>query len=276
MTEIGQSHLRGEAVEIALWEMPSPGLDAAMTSALAQFDSKNQEQVVGNVDVGDGSGLPDLGPLSSFGSWENVASTVLFKTAALSGFNPGSLDFDPVAWRKFLQKFAMIPFFLTYTFDNRNVSISPLSLGKVIDAVSDLVQNFMTPQNFEDVKTAIKKMAALAVRNEGQPEKDSNQQLGLLSRHAGELYIGAVRTALAMQYKESKGGYEPLQQTLAIYRGYGVLDFDKCIRNASTLLTWGTQVNAWVRNTNSYAVSPNDSPAWTAEPSVDTSSRVAV
>ncbi|MBB5803055.1 hypothetical protein F4560_002823 [Saccharothrix ecbatanensis] len=275
MTEIGQSHLRGEAVEIALWEMPSPRLDAAMTSALAQFDSKNQEQVVGNVDVGDGSGLPDLGPLSSFGSWENVASTVLFKTAALSGFNPGSLDYDPVAWNKFLQRFSTIPFFATYTVDRRSASISPLALDKIVDAVSDLVQNFMTPQNFEDVKTAVKKMAALATRTEGQPEKDSNQQLGLLSRNVGKLYLGAVRTTVAMRYKQGKG-YEAPPQTLDIYRGFGVLDFDKCIRHANTLLTWGTQVNAWVRNTNSYAVSPNDSPAWTPEPSLDTSSRVAV
>jgi hypothetical protein len=275
MTENGQSQLRGEAVEIALWQTPSPEPDGAMLSALSQLDSKSQEQVVGNVDVGDGSGLPDLGPLSSFGSWENVASTVLFKTAALSGFNPGSLDFDPVAWSKFLQRFATIPFFLTYTVDNRQASISSLSLDKFIDAVSDLVQNIMTPQNFEDVRTTIKKMAALAVRNGKQPDKDSNQQLGLLSRHAGKLYLGTVRTTVAMRYKEGKG-YEPPPQTLTIYRGYGVLDFAKCIRNANTLLTWGSHVSAWVRDTNTYAVSPNDSPAWTAEPSLDTSSRLAV
>jgi hypothetical protein len=60
-----------------------------------------------------------------------------------------------------------------------------------------------------------------------------------------------------------KSGYAALQQDLSIYRGYGVLKFNKCIRNAGTLLAWGPQdVNAWVGSTDSYAVLPNGSPAW--------------
>lgn len=190
-----------------------------------------------------------------------MASTLLFKTAVMSGFDPGSLTFDPVAWDNFLKKAATIPFFLSYTYDNRNVSLSAPSLDSIIDAVSDLVRNFMNPQNFEDVKTTIQKMAATAVRNKAQPEKVSNQQLGILSRHDGGLYLGFVRTALVMQYNQDKGGYDPPPQPLTIYRGYGALDFEKCLRNADTLLTWGSHVNAWVRDTSSYAVAPDGRPA---------------
>ena len=224
----------------------------------------------------DGSALPDLGSLSTFGSWESVASTIVHKAVTLSGFNPGSADFDPVAWNNFLHKFATIPFFLTYTFDNRDASISKISLQKGVDAISDLVENIMTPANFQGIVTTIKKIATLALENQGQTQKNSNQQVGVLSRHDKTLYLGAVRTQVEMEYKSGKGGYEPLQQTLTIYRGYGVLDFDKCIRNAKTLIKWDSLVNAWVRNTSSYAVSPNGSPAWTAEPSLHTSSYLAV
>jgi hypothetical protein len=231
-------------------------------SKLSQFDSGNNDQAVGNDAVGDGSSLPDLGSLSEFGSWESVASTIVHKAVTLSDFNPGSPNFDLIAWNNFLQKFSTIPFFLTYQYDNRNASISSLSLEKGVDAVSDLIESFMTPQNFQGVVTAIKKMATLALQNEGQRQKNNNQQVGVLSRHASQLYIAAVRTAVAMQYKSGKG-YEQLQQTLDIYRGYGVLDFDKCKRNASTLLEWDREdVDEWENGTASASLPPNQSPAW--------------
>ncbi|NKE62037.1 hypothetical protein FXN61_36910 [Lentzea sp. PSKA42] len=261
MTKISESQLRREAVEIALWEMPSPEPDAATMSKLP-LDTGSKDQAVGNNAVGDGSSLPDLGPLSSFGTWESVASTIVHKAETLSNFNPGSSNFDPVAWNNFLQKFSTIPFFLTYTYDNRQASISSLSLKNAVDAVSDLIQNIMTPENFDGIVTSIKKMGTLALENEGQTEKNSNQQVGVLSRHASQLYLGAVRTEVAMEYKSGKG-YEQLQQSLYVYRGYGVLDFDKCIRNASTLLAWdGQDVDQWAGGTDSATLPPNQSPAW--------------
>jgi hypothetical protein len=262
MTQIKKSQLHREAVEIALWQTPSPKPDAATMSKLSQFDSGNNDQAVGNNAGGDGSVLPDLGPLSSFGSWESVASTIVHKAETLSNFNPGSPNFDPVAWNNFLQKFSTIPFFQLYQYDNRNASISSLSLEKGVDAVSDLIQSFMTPQNFQGIVTTIKKMGTLAVQNKGQTEKDSNQQVGILSRNASQLYLGAIRTEVSMQFKSGKG-YEQLQQTLYIYRGYGVLDFDKCKRNASALLAWdGQDVNQWAGGTDSASLPPNQSPAW--------------
>jgi hypothetical protein len=65
-----------------------------------------------------------------------------------------------------------------------------------------------------------------------------------------------------MQYKSGKG-YEQLQQSLKIYRGYGVLDFDKCKRHADRLLEWdGQDVDEWEKEAASYPKPPNDSPAW--------------
>lgn len=262
MSEISQSQLHRETVEIALWLTPSPTPDAATLSELSQFDAGSGDQAVGNNVAGDGSTLPDLGPLSDFGSWESVASTIVHQAETLSGFNPGTPQFDPVAWNNFLQKFSTIPFFLTYQYDNRHASISSLSLEKAVDAVSDLIESFMTPQNYQGVVTAIKKMGTLALQNQGQTEKNSNQQVGVLSRNASQLYLGAVRTEVAMQFKSGKG-YEQLQQTLSIYRGYGVLDFDKCKRNAAKLLAWdGQDVDDWEHGTASASLAPNQSPAW--------------
>jgi hypothetical protein len=262
MTEISQAQLSREAVEVALWELPPPELDAATRDAIRELDSGDKDQAVGNKAGGDGSQLPDLGALSSFGSWESVGSTIVHKAVTLSGFNPGSATFDPVAWNKFIEKFATIPFFLTYTFDNRNASITKLSLKNAVDAVSDLVQNFMTPQNFEGIVTTIKKIGTLALENQGQSQKNTNQQVGVLSRHASALYLGAVRTDVSMEYKKGKG-YEQLQQSLTVYRGYGVLDFNKCQRHSATLLKWdGQDVDDWENQTASAPKPPNESPAW--------------
>ncbi|ATL70465.1 hypothetical protein [Nocardia terpenica] len=262
MTEISQSQLRREIVEVALWQTPSPKPDAAMMSLLSHFDFQSNDQAVGNKAGGDGSTLPEMGPLSTFGSWESVASTIVHKAVTLSKFNPGSAEFDVIAWSNFLQKFATIPFFLTYTFDNRQANISSMSLTKGVDAVSDLLQNIMTPQAFGGVVESIKKIAQLALENKKETQKNSNQQVGVLSRHASSLYLGAVRTEVEMQYKEGKG-YEQLTQRLGVYRGYGVLDFDKCKRHAETLLEWdGKDVGEWEQETASYPKPPNTSPAW--------------
>ncbi|MGY1937711.1 hypothetical protein [Nocardia gipuzkoensis] len=265
MTEISQSQLRQEAVEIALWQMPCPEPDAATMSVLSQFDSGSQDLAVGNSAVSDGSSLPDLGPLKDFNTWESVAATLMCKAESISGFNPASPDFDPTAWNNYLYKLSTMPFFLSYQSRNRVVAqaISALSLKNGLYAATDLVASIVTPQNLNDIVTTIKKMGELAVENKTQEQKNNNQQVGLLSRHGGNLYLGAVRTAVVMKYKESKRGYEQLTQDLTYYCGYGVLDFDKCKRIASTLLDWGRcDVSGWVNGTASASMPPNNSPAW--------------
>jgi hypothetical protein len=263
MTEISESQLRQEAVEIALWQMPSPQPDAATMSLLSQLDFGSDTQGVGNKAVGDGSALPDLGPLQKFNSWESLGSTLAHKAVTLSSFNPGAETFDPTAWANYLLKFSTLPFFLTYTSDYRTVSISKVSLTKAVEAVSDLVQNIMTPDNFQGIVTTIKKIAQLALENKGQVQTNSNQQVGVLSRKSGQLYLGAVRTAVRMEYNTGKRGKEQLQQNLQVYRGYGVLDFDKCKRHADTLIRWDEEdVWEWENGTASAPKPPNGSPAW--------------
>lgn len=262
MTQISQAQLDREAVEIALWEAPSPQPDDDTIYGLLQSDSGNNTQGVGNHAAGDNSSLPELGPLSKFGSWESVGSTIIHKTVALSGFNPGSEKFDLVAWAKFLQIFSTIPFFLNYTFDHRKPFISKTSLKGAVDAVSDLLQNIMTPANFQGIVTTMKKIGQLALESEGKTQSNSNQQVGALARYNNTLYVGAIRTTVEMEYKKSKG-HEQLNQTLTVYRGYGVLDFDKCKRNAEKLLSWDSKnVDDWEKGTASADKPPNDSPAW--------------
>ncbi|MER7970173.1 MULTISPECIES: hypothetical protein [unclassified Streptomyces] len=262
MTEISQSQFRREAAEIALWESPSPEPDAAARALLSQFDSSSNDQGVGNNAVGDGSRLPDLGPLSSFGSWESVAATIVHKAASVSGFDPGGTTFDLKAWNDFLTKFATIPLCLQYVYDYREANISSLSLKSAVDAVDDLLKSFMSPENYLGVVESIKKVGQLALSTERQTEKNSNQQIGCLSVHASRLYLGVVRTTVSMEHKKGKG-YEQLTQTLQVYRGYGVLDFDKCKRSADKLLGWdGKDVDDWANDTASASQQPNQSPAW--------------
>ncbi|MGY1898385.1 hypothetical protein [Nocardia gipuzkoensis] len=264
MTEISQSQLRQEAVEIALWQMPCPEPDAATMSVLSQFDSGSQDLAVGNSAVSDGSSLPDLGPLKSFKTWESVAATIVNKAYSITNFNPAVTDFDPVSWNNFLYKFSTMPFFQGGTFyaDNRTAGISSLSLEKGVDAVSDLVLSIVTPGQFDEIVTTIKKIGQLAFQNKGTVEKQTKQQTGLLSCNRGNCYLGAVRTEVNMKYKEGKG-YQQLTQDLTLYRGYGVLDFDKCKRSASYLLDWdGQDVSGWVGGTASASMPPNNSPAW--------------
>ncbi|WHT22971.1 hypothetical protein N8J89_18440 [Crossiella sp. CA-258035] len=263
MTEVSQSQLSQEAMRIALWEAPLPELDAATLSALSQLDDKDNTQAVGNKSGGDSSKLPELGPLEpEFKSWESVGSTIVHKAVALSGFNPGSEKFDPVAWEKFLNKFATIPFFLKYTLDYRDAAISKTSLKKAVDAVADLLENIMTKEDFKGIVETMKKIGQLALENEGRKQSNSNQQVGALSRHNGHLYLGAVRTRVEMEYKKSKG-HEQLNQGLSVYRGYGDLDFDMCKSQSSKLKTWQRKnVEEWEKDGSSNGKKPNDSPAW--------------
>lgn len=262
MTNISPAQLNREAREVALWQTPYPKPDAATLASLTQLTGESDDQGAGNKAGGDQSILPGLGPLASFGTWESVGSTIVHQAELLSDFNPGSVKFDPVAWENFLKKFSTIPFFLTYVYDYRTASISKVSLEKAVDAVSDLIQSFMTPENFAGVVTSIQKIGQLAMESEGKKEKNSNQQVGVLSRHESKLYLGAVRTSVEMEYKTGKG-FEQLHQDISVYRGYGVLDFDKCIRHAETLLRWDRQdVGEWEAQTASEPYKPNDSPAW--------------
>ncbi|SDF97320.1 hypothetical protein SAMN05216553_104421 [Lentzea fradiae] len=262
MNEISKTQLDLEKLEISLWQAPSPSPDSETLSALSLFDAGDNSLGVGNKSVEDDSPLPDLGPLAKFRTWESVGSTIVHKAVTTSNFNPGSEKFDPVAWENFLRKFSTIPFFLTYTSDYREAAISKTSLEQAVNAVSDLIENIVTKVNFEGIVKSIKKVGELAVENKGEKQSNSNQQIGVLSRHDRHLYLGTVRTSVAMEYKSGKG-YEQLNQQLNVYRGYGVLDFDKCKRNAETLLKWDTQdVEEWEQDTASYPVPPNESPAW--------------
>jgi hypothetical protein len=262
MTEISEFQSRRAATELALWEMASPQRDAATMSLLSQFDSGSDDQGVGNNAVGDGSTLPGLGELSDFGSWESVAATIVHKAESISGFDPGSTTFDLQSWNTFLTKFATVPLCLRYTYDYREANISSLSLKSALDAVDDLVKSFMSPEDYLGIVESVKKVGQLALSTEGRAQKNSNQQIGCLSVHASNLYLGVVRTTVSMEHRKGKG-YEQLTQTLQVYRGYGVLDFDKCKRSADKLRDWdGKDVDDWTNDTASASQQPNQSPAW--------------
>ncbi|MFJ9571316.1 hypothetical protein [Streptomyces bacillaris] len=265
MTNISKSQMRREAAETLLWETSTPKLSPAV-KRIFELADEDHALAVGNASDpgsrGDGSKLPDLGVLEPFGTWESVASTILHKTASLSDFNQASTNFNAVAWEAYLHKFATIPYLGSYTSDRREARISSTSLAKAVDAVGDLVQSFMTPENYAGVVTTIKKIGQLAVDNKNQMQTHSNQQVGVLSHFDGRLQVACIRTEVSMTYKQNQG-FEQVQQTIEIYRGYGHLDFDKCQRNSASLFSYdGQDVDEWVGETPSSKKPPNDCPAW--------------
>ncbi|NEO30924.1 MAG: hypothetical protein F6K36_10935 [Symploca sp. SIO3C6] len=248
---------RIEAAEIARWLTPIPRIDVPVLA-----DGQGEDQGVGNHFSDDGSLLPDLGPLTDFGSWASVLSTIDKRSLTTSGFNPADPNFDMNAWLAYADKFGTNPFFLNIQNQFRRNEISSTSLSGAIDAVEDMLHSFVTENTFDAIVTSIKKIAQLAVENESQTQKDNYQQQGVISTLESKMYGGYFRTSVEMTYKSGKG-YEQLTQTVEVLKIQGTLDFDKCKRHADTIREWDREgIGDWGVNTSSNPFPPNDSPAW--------------
>lgn len=269
METLLQEQSRREAVEIAMW---AHGRQALPREVLAKLEllgtdgrelaEGGQETGVGNVCKGDGSELPGLGPLVSFGSWQSVAATILRKTEESAAFDQSSTLFGLISWIVFELQFKTMPFLANIISDSRGVSISSLSLSPAISAVTDLVGGLVTTEALTGIVNSLKKIGQLAVENKGREEKNSNVQQGVLTVVNGDLRLGLLRTSVRMKYETGKG-YQQLNQQITVSRLFGSLDYDKCVRNAGTLLEWdGQDVNDWVHRASSSAYPPNTSPAW--------------
>ena len=180
----------------------------------------------------------------------------------LSSFQPTNKVFDEFIWQNYAYKFSTMPFLLSKTTQRREVNISSLSLSKAVDAIEDIILTIATQNTYKAVQTSFKKIAQLALDNKTLAQKDNFQQQGVLSVKSSLLYVGYFRTSVEMVYKEGKG-YEQLTQKIMIDSFYGSLDFEKCKREANTLLSWdGSDVDEWATNTSSQPFAPNTSPAW--------------
>ncbi|MFX0577011.1 hypothetical protein [Nocardia nepalensis] len=269
MSTLIREQLRREALEIAMWAEGRQAPPQEMLAKLGlrgpdgcELDDSNQETGVGNAYGWDNSGLPSLGPLASFGSWQSVAATILRKTEDSAGFDQSSTTFDVFQWIIFALQFETMPFLVNITGDSRSVSISSLSLSPAISAVTELVGGLVTADTLTGIINSLKKIGQLAVQNKGLQEKDSNVQQGVLTVVNGDLRLGLLRTTVQMEYKTGKG-YQQLNQQITVSRLFGSLDYDMCIRNAETLLEWdGQDVNGWVNGASSFNYPPNTSPAW--------------
>jgi len=258
VSTLDEEQLEREASAIARWV--EARRDAPVR--LDEFDG-SQETGVGNTYGGDDWGLPDLGPLSEFGSWGSVAATILRKTEESVGFDPSSTEFDPWAWVQFVCQFQEMPF-LTNVIgpDTQSAYISSLSLLGAIWAVHDLIEWLVTPDTLTGIINSVKKIGQLAVENEGLQEKDTNVQQGVLTVVDGDLRLGLLRTTVQMRYETGKG-YQHLYQQITVSRLFGSLDYGMCIRHADTLLDWDAQdVDDWTNSASSSPYSPNTSPAW--------------
>ncbi len=122
-----QKRTREEAIELEYWLTPFP------SSQIIRSNTDGDEELgVGNQPSNDGSQLPELGPLSEFGSWESVASTIDKKVLEVSNFNPVSTVFDSEGWEFYKRKFWTTPFFSIREGGERHVRISSLSLSGAV------------------------------------------------------------------------------------------------------------------------------------------------
>ncbi|WHT22968.1 hypothetical protein N8J89_18425 [Crossiella sp. CA-258035] len=258
-----------EALEITMWAQgrQAPPRELLAALKLLGLDGRvladgSQEAGVGNAYGGDDSGLPVLGPLEPFGSWQSVAATILRKTADSASFNQSLTIFELIRWINFEFQFKTIPFLKGVTSDSRSASISSLSLRLAISVVTELVGGLVTSDTLTGIINSIKKIGQLAVENEGLQEKNTNVHQGVLTVVNGDLRLGRLRTTVQMKYETGKG-YQQLNQQITVSRLFGSLDYDMCIRNAETLLKWERQnVDDWANDTSSSPYRPNESPAW--------------
>ncbi|MBD2615534.1 MAG: hypothetical protein RMY62_007740 [Nostoc sp. ZfuVER08] len=263
MTDYAQKQLEwAEALELERWLAPLPPIPLDQLPQREKFADTSEDQGVGNHFGTDGSTIPDLGPLASFGSWASVVATIDRKAQQLSNFNPSDTNFDSQEWADYAYKFSTIPFWLGTAADSREAQVSSLDLTKGVDAVIDLVVSIATPGVVDNIITSIRKIGELAMQNKGATQKQNSQQQGVISIKSSALYASYIRTSVEMVYKSGKG-YEQLTQKLSVSRFYGILDFDKCKRSANTILAWdGQDVDEWEKKTSSAPFPPNDSPAW--------------
>ncbi|MFT2015982.1 hypothetical protein ACMA1D_09090 [Streptomyces sp. 796.1] len=263
MSALTQGQARYEALQIALWAAGPRTLSWEVLEKLGLLgDDSDHEAGVGNAYGGDSRGLPSLGPLEPFGSWQSVAATILRKAEHSAGFDHSSTVFDPVQWVTFRDQFETMPFLTGITDDSYVAAISALSLRPAISAVTELIGGLVTSDTLTAVINSIKKIGQLAVENERREQKNSNVQQGVLTVVRGELRLGLLRTTVQMVYRSGKG-YEQLNQKITVNRLFGSLDYDKCIRNAGTLLEWDRRdVDEWVNGTCSFPFPRNTSPAW--------------
>ncbi len=256
-----EKRARREAIELARWLTPLPTLDSSLLPA-PLAEPAAQDLATGNQFGDDGSILPDLGPLEPLGNWLSVAATIQRKSQQLSGFNPVITEFNELTWSDYISKLSSAPFWLQTNQNSREVRISQTSLNKAVEAIDDLVTAIATEDTYNAIITSIKKIATVAIENEGQEQKDNFQQEGVLSIKASNLSVGFLRTSIQMEYKSGKG-YEQLNQELNVFQWYGILDFAKCKRSAATILSWDkSDVDEWASDTSSYDKVANDSPAW--------------
>lgn len=269
MATLSDTQLMQETSRIVEWARPRTEEERKQLLDLMQgfsggcgLNYTGEDSGVGNVVGRDGSSLPPLGVLSSFGSWESVASTVLKRAEQCSSFNSQSTFYDFIAWLFYRLQFSTIPFFSTFNYRFAYASISSMSLSQLIGTVRSLTGEYVTSAMLDQIVTSIKKIAQLAVENEGRVQKNSSLQQGVLSTRGCNLYAGTLRTTVVMEYKKGKG-YEQINQQLTVTQDLGTLDFEMCKRQSSILFSWdGRDVEEWASKTSSASRRPNSSPAW--------------
>lgn len=252
-----------EAIEIARWLIPLPEIDSALLPKTPYFLQGNSlDQGVGNRFGTDGSRLPDLGLLSSMGNWASVGATIDRKAKELAGFDPVSTVFDEWRWCDYAYKFVSLPFWSSTSVQKQEISISSLSLNQAVNAISNMLSVIASQNTINEVITSVQKIATLAMENKGATQKNNFQQQGVISIKSGNMTMGYFRASVAMTYKSGKG-YQQLTQNIGVHQFYGFLDFDKCKRNANTILQWDSMsVSDWAKDTSSANKPPNNSPSW--------------
>ena len=249
---------------VLMWDKASPK-PTEEESKLWEISSA-QDQAVHHLFSNDGTigEMPDLGPLHPLQSWEEVASTLWKRIETLSDFNPSTVNFDPIAWGRFRDKFTTCPLLLSIQAETyyREVSSTAFHLPilKLVESVADLA--------FGDFKDAlissIKSATELAVDHHSMHgvTKRSYVGSGVLAVYEGSVYLGVFRYDGELE-KTSNDKYDKTNENVQCEFFFGQLDPWQCLFNAGTILGWsGQTLNHWDHSASAYGYSPNRNPGW--------------
>jgi hypothetical protein len=270
------ARLIDELNDVTLWQSPptlllaqqEPTLlrslaDAQSAAALTQTD-----KAVGHRYGTDLSALPALGSdLQVFGQWPSVASTIYNKLIRMTGFDPSNVDFNSAAFSAFRTKFSTSPFWngLEFNILYRDAALRIRDYRQAVDAIIDLLSVGISTNIVRSIISNIRQIAQLASRNVRTQQKQTIFQNGSLCVTNGKLYVFFLYTNVEMTARQGK--YTVIDQTSRIVRGYGVLDFDFCIRHANSILRYDKKaVDDWEGDAEANDQPPNESEGWPPGP----------
>ncbi|MFB2976445.1 hypothetical protein [Microseira sp. BLCC-F43] len=264
-----------EKKQLELWESNDYPLFPPKLSSYEKELAYYQQKIASHGDqqsvahVGDLSEVvvPPVGSRlleAEFCNWGDVASTIYNFILRTTGFDPSSVDAQTNEFRDFLNMFATAPHWngLDFGIQHRDVNIYCQNYTEAVNAVSDMLGDFMGETARKRVIESIKKAAELAAKSGGPENKNVLFKNGVISGNQNGLYVFIMYSFVTM-IQVQPGKHNVLPQELRVVAAHGLLNTDFCNRNAEAIIKFGKMtLDEWENLTAAANKQPNTSPGW--------------